>query len=57
MTVYAEFFGFVGAKVNFAVSRHFLPYIDINAKTDGWVAGNECLEWNVSFSLDLPVRF
>jgi hypothetical protein len=52
-----EFFGLVGGRVDFAITRHFLPYIDISAKTDGWVAGNEFLEKNISFKTGLSMRF
>jgi hypothetical protein len=57
MTKYAEFFGLFGGRVDFALSRHFLPYIEIISKTDGWVAGNEYLARNISFRLGFSLRF
>jgi hypothetical protein len=57
MTKYAGFFGLIGGRVDFALSRHFLPYLELTAKTDGWVAGNEYLEHNISFRLGLSARF
>jgi hypothetical protein len=56
-TRYAEFFGLLGGRVDFAVSKHFLPYVELTAKTDGWVAGNEYLERNISLRLGLSARF
>jgi len=53
----SEFIGLVGCRVDFNISRHLLPYFDIIAKTDGWVAGNEFLEENVSVKLGLSARF
>jgi hypothetical protein len=52
-----EFFGLAGLRVDFALSRHFLPYLEINAKTDGWVAGNESLDAAASVKLGLSARF
>jgi len=52
-----EFFGLAGCRVDFNISKHFLPYFDLTAKTDGWVAGNEFLEKNVSIKLGLSARF
>jgi hypothetical protein len=56
-TKYADFFGLLGGRVDFSVSKHFLPYVELTAKTDGWVAGNEYLERNVSLRLGLSARF
>jgi len=53
----SEFIGLAGCRVDFNISRHLLPYFDITAKTDGWVAGNEFLEENVSVKLGLSARF
>jgi len=52
-----EFFGLAGCRVDFNISRHFLPYFDLTAKTDGWAAGNEFLEENVSVKVGLSARF
>jgi hypothetical protein len=57
MTATPEFFGFAGIRADFAVSKHFLPYLELNVKTDGWVAGNEFLEGNVSVKLGISARF
>jgi hypothetical protein len=51
------FFGLASCRVDFAVTKHFLPYIELIAKTDGWVAGNEFLEKNISFKIGLSARF
>jgi len=52
-----EFMGLIGCRVDFNISKHFLPYFDLTAKTNGWVAGNEFLEKNVSIQLGLSARF
>ena len=57
MTAAPEFFGLIGCRVDFGISKHFFPYIDLSVKTDGWVAGNEYLESNVSFKAGLSMRF
>jgi hypothetical protein len=56
-TRYAEFFGLIGVRADFAAGRHFLPYVEVTAKTDGWAAGDEYLERNISFRLGLSARF
>jgi hypothetical protein len=57
MTGAPEFFALAGCRADFDVSRHFLPYLELSAKTDGWVAGNEFLERNVSVKAGISVRF
>jgi hypothetical protein len=52
-----EFLGLFGLRADFMVSKHFLPYIDFTAKTDGWVAGNEYLDSNVSVKIGISARF
>jgi hypothetical protein len=57
MTGEPEFLGLLGCRVDFAVSKHFFPYIDMSIKTDGWIAGNEYLERNISIKAGLSMRF
>ena len=57
MTGKAEFLGFLGLRIDFKTSRHFLPYIDFTAKTNGWVAGNEYLNSNASVRMGVSARF
>jgi hypothetical protein len=52
-----EFLGLFGLRADFFISKHFLPYIDFTAKTDGWVAGNEYLDSNVSVKIGISARF
>jgi hypothetical protein len=52
-----EFFGLIGLRADFALTRHFLPYIEFTAKTDGWVAGNEFLEAAAGVKLGISARF
>jgi hypothetical protein len=47
----------MGARVDFAVSSHFLPYLEFTLKTDGWVAGNGFLEKNAGIKLGVSARF
>jgi hypothetical protein len=51
------FFGLIGFRADFALSRHFLPYIEFTAKTNGWVAGNELLEAAAGVGLGISARF
>jgi hypothetical protein len=53
----ADFFGSARIRCDFAVSRHFMPYAEIIAKTDGWIAGNEALKKNISGKIGLAARF
>jgi hypothetical protein len=52
-----EFLGLFGLRADFIISKYFLPYIDFTAKTDGWVAGNEYLDSNVSVKIGVSARF
>jgi hypothetical protein len=56
-TAAPEFFGLAGLRADFALSKHFLPYVEFTAKTDGWVAGNESLEASASVRLGVSMRF
>ncbi|GHV19946.1 hypothetical protein FACS189494_02730 [Spirochaetia bacterium] len=51
-----EFFGLLSCRVDFNVSKHFLPYFEFKMKTDGWVSGDEYLNKNVSGIIGLSVR-
>jgi hypothetical protein len=53
----AEFLGLFGLRMDFGFNKHFFPYFDLSAKTDGWIAGNEYLEGNVSFEAGVSLRF
>jgi hypothetical protein len=52
-----ELFGLAGLRVDFSFFKYFFPYFDITMKTDGWAAGNEYLNSNVSFNLGVSMRF
>jgi hypothetical protein len=52
-----DFLGLLKIRIDFLVSRHFLPYMDIVLKTKGWVIGNEYLNENISFRLGISARF
>ena len=53
----AEFFGLIATRTDFQINKHLFPYLEITAKTNGWVAGNEYLEKNVKFILGMSARF
>jgi hypothetical protein len=57
MTGEPEFFALAECRADFAVSKHFFPYFSLGFKTDGWAAGNEYLERNVSVKAGLSMRF
>jgi hypothetical protein len=52
-----EFLALAGLRADFALSGHFLPYIEFTAKTDGWVAGHESLEASAGVRLGVSMRF
>jgi hypothetical protein len=56
-TASSEFLGLFGLRVDFMTHKNIFPYIDFAAKTDGWVAGNEFLDSNVSIRLGVSLRF
>jgi hypothetical protein len=55
-TAAPEFFGLVSCRVDFAATRHFLPYLEATLKTDGWVAGLESLERAFSLKIGVSAR-
>jgi hypothetical protein len=57
MTADPEFFGMAGCRVDFAISRHVLPYIEFSMKTNGWVAGNEYLKGTFGGKAGVSLRF
>jgi hypothetical protein len=52
-----EFLGLFGLRIDFIISKNFLPFVDFTAKTDGWVAGNVYLDKNVSCRVGVSLRF
>jgi hypothetical protein len=56
-TAKAELFGLIGSRVDFQLTPNWLPYLEVVAKTNGWVAGNEFLQANVSARLGVSARF
>jgi hypothetical protein len=53
----AEFFGLLGSRIDLRLTRHWLPFLEVTAKTNGWIAGNEFLEQNISARLGVSARF
>ncbi|MBC8052717.1 MAG: hypothetical protein H7Y13_06605 [Sphingobacteriaceae bacterium] len=57
MTKRADFLGLVGTRVDLvSKSSKWSPYIDVDAKTSGWVAGNEFLGPRLAGRFGLAVR-
>ncbi|MDR2536559.1 MAG: hypothetical protein LBD29_11080 [Treponema sp.] len=52
-----EFLGLAGCRLDFGITKHILPYIEVAAKTKGWVGGNEFLNANVSVKIGVSARF
>ena len=52
-----EFLGLFGLRIDHRATGNLFPYIDFTAKTNGWVAGNEFLNSNVSIRMGLSLRF
>jgi hypothetical protein len=57
MTADSEFFALLGCRADFALGKYVFPYLDLSVKTDGWVAGDEFLERNVSVKVGVSMRF
>ena len=53
----ADFFGLFGLRVDFMIGKHFFPYIDFTARTDGWAAGDEYLTGNETIKIGVSLRF
>lgn len=51
-----EFLGYTGCRIDW-VLKQVHPWVEISAKTDGWIAGNEFLNNNFSFKVGLSARF
>lgn len=52
-----EFLGTLGLRVDFAITKYLRLFTEFMAKTDGWIAGNEYLNRNVSFTLGISLCF
>lgn len=48
--------GLAGLRLRTAMSRHMGAFVDLEAKSAGWVAGSEYLGRNVSFRVGLSLR-
>lgn len=48
--------GLIGLKAQYA-AKTLVPYIEIEAKTKGWVMGNVFLDDNISVNAGLQLRF
>jgi hypothetical protein len=53
----AEFLGLIGCRMDFQITKQWLPYIEVMAKTNGWIAGNEFLEKTINARLGISARF
>ena len=52
----SEFLGYAGCRIDW-VSNWVHPWVELSAKTDGWIAGNEFLNNNFSVKIGLSTRF
>jgi hypothetical protein len=52
-----EFLGYAGCRIDWITKTLIKPYFEIEAKTNGWIAGNAYLKANASFSLGISARF
>jgi hypothetical protein len=53
----ADFTGLAELNVIWKASKHFYPYISVEAKSKGWIAGNAFLDERISIKAGLSVRF
>lgn len=49
----SQLFGLLSLQTNYAINKKFGAYIQLQAKTDGWVAGDEYLRSMVRLRLGL----
>ena len=52
-----DFLGLIGCRADFRICKNFFSYLDVQAKTKGWVAGNVYLNDNVSVKVGFSARF
>ena len=57
MTKKADFLGLVGCKADFRIYKNFFSYLEVVAKTKGWIAGNVYLNDNISVKMGFSARF
>jgi len=57
MTNKVDFFGLLGCKTDFRIYKNYFSYLEVVAKTKGWVAGNVYLDDNVSIRMGFSARF
>lgn len=53
----ASFTGLFGGRLSWQAGKHFFPYVALDAKNKGWIAGNAFLDDNISVKLGLAARF
>jgi hypothetical protein len=51
-----EFVGFAGGQIAFKIGKIFYPFVSVEGKTRGWVAGNAFLNQQASFKVGLSAR-
>lgn len=56
MTDESAFFSFFECKIGFIATKNLIPVINFSCKANGWVAGNEFLNSNLSFRFGLSGR-
>jgi hypothetical protein len=57
MTSKADFLGLIGCRADFRIRKNYFSYLEVVAKTKGWVAGNVYLDDNVSIKMGFSARF
>ena len=53
----AQFLGYLGCRADWVNKSIFYPWIELDAKTKGWIAGNEFQGSNISLRLGVSARF
>jgi hypothetical protein len=57
ITSKVNFLGLMGCRADFRICKTYFSYLEVVAKTKGWVAGNVYLEDNVSIKVGFSARF
>ena len=53
----ANFLGLIGCKADFRIYKNYFSYLEVVAKTKGWIAGNVYLNDNISIKMGFSARF
>lgn len=56
-TQQSQLFGLISVNTNYTVGKNFGAYVQVQAKTDGWLAGDEYLKSMIRLRTGLSLSF